>query len=240
MNFHLRAWKLCGLWPSQDDSRLYTGYTYVLWTICFIVFPLLIGMQLFFADSLGEFIEIALILPTAMVGVKGALIIYNRKKLLALFQLMRQLDSFVTIDVHKATVQDEVRGSRFLLLLLSGEYIASMTANILVPLLSADRVLMFGLPRFDPIDYKHSTVGFYCVIGYQIVACSVIAFTSVSMDVYGLALFKIVGAHVDVLGDKLERVGRTGGSEGMIEIDRIRSNEMELQHCIEYHHLCIQ
>lgn len=243
MSFHLRAWKICGLWPNVDDSRPYTAYTFLLWTSCFIVFPLLIAMQLIFAATLKEFIEIALILPTAMVGVKGALIIINRKKLLALFALMRRLDSVVTLDEHKATVQEQIRGSRFLLLLLSGEYIISMAANILVPLLSTERVLMFGLPRFDPIDYKNSAVGFWFIIGYQAIACSMIAFTSVSMDVYGLALFKIVGAHIDVLGDKLERIGRTAEPVNKVwnrDDKWQRFNEMELNNCIEYHNLCIR
>lgn len=235
MQFHLRAWKLCGMWPRKPSSRPCTIPTLFLWTICFVVFPLLIAMQLYFAATLNEFIEIALVLPTAMVGIKAAMIMINRKRFLMLFDLMHRLDIFnISQPEHQHIVSEQIRGSRFLLTLLSGEYIVSMAAQCLAPIISADRILMFGLPRFDPFNYRQSLTAYFFVITYQFVACSTIAFVSLSMDLYGLALFKMLGAHIDVLTDKFRRVGKI--KCGKAEAHRLAENE--LRQCVLYHNLC--
>lgn len=233
MQFHLRAWQLFGLWPSDSARRLCSIKTILLWTICFIVFPLLIVAQFFFATTLNEFIEIGLILPTSMVGIKAAMILRNRPKFLQLFHLMHRLDRLNTVPEHQRIVSEQVRTSRLLLRLLSGEYILSMCAQCLAPIISSERIIMFGQPRFEPFKFKQSLTAYFVVIGYQFVACSTIAFVSVSMDVYGLALFKICGAHVDVLTAKFGNVGKV--KCGKAEAHSLA--EQELKHCVVYHNL---
>lgn len=246
MDFHLRAWKMCGLWHKTDDPRWYVVYASIVWVTCFVIFPCIIALQLFFAESLSEFIEILLILPTSMVAIKGVLIIINHSKLQTLFDLMDKMDAAVQRDEHRAIVQTQINGSQFLLYLLSGEYFCSMTANLLIALLSIDRALLFAMPRFWPFDYKNNDTMYYFVIGYQLVACSVIAFTSLSMDVYGLALYKILGAHLDVLGNKIAMVGHRsrsiedGSHKRLSETEWMQLCEQDLNDCIDYHNLCIR
>lgn len=247
MNFHLRAWKICGLWHQNDDSRLYVVYASIVWGSCFLIFPCVIALQLFFAESLSEFIEILLILPTSMVAIKGVLVIMNHSKLLTLFDLMDKMDAAVKLNEHRAIVQTQINGSRFLLYLLSGEYTCSMIANLLIVFLSTNRALLFAMPRFWPFDYKNNDSSYYFVIGYQLIACSVIAFTSSSMDVYGLALYKILGAHVDVLGNKIAMVGhgarsidRNGRRRWLSEMEWMKLCEQDLYDCVDYHNLCIR
>lgn len=247
MDFHLRAWKMCGLWHKSDDPRWYSVYASFVWGSCFLIFPCFIALQLFFAESISEFIRILLILPTAMVAIKGVLVIINHSKLLTLFDLMDRMDAAVQLDEHRAIVQTQINGSQFLLYLLSGEYVCSMAANLLIALLSTDRALLFAMPRFWPFDYKNNDSMYYIVIGYQLVACSVIAFTSLSMDVYGLALYKILGAHVDVLGNKIAMVGhrsriieQNGRRRRLSKTVWKKLCEQDLNDCIGYHNLCIR
>lgn len=247
MGFHLRAWKICGLWHKADDPKWYFVYASIVWGLCFLIFPCFIALQLFFAESLSEFIEILLILPTSMVAIKGVLIIINHSRLLTVFDLMDKMDDAVQLDEHRAIVQTEINGSQFLLYLLSGEYVSSMLANLLIALLSTDRALLFAMPRFWPFDYKNNDSLYYFVIGYQLIACSVIAFTSLSMDVYGLALYKILGAHVDVLGNKIAMIGHrsrniehNGRRRWLSEPEWMKLCEQDLYDCIDYHNLCIR
>lgn len=55
------------------------------------------------------------------------------------------------------------------------------------------------------------------------------------MDVYGLALYKLLGAHVDILGLKLNVLGKEH-----VEGEKSKDWELELVKCIDYHNMCIK
>lgn len=247
MNFHRLAWKICGLWYGTNPSYWYIAYATCMATAFYIVFPLFIAFQLFFANSLKEIIEILLILPTAMVGIKAILIHINRRKLLCVFDVLEQMDKFVIkSSAHCAIVHEQLKGSRLLVFLLSAEYYTSVLSQFCLAVMAHERLFMWAMPSWHPFDYQHNAWIYYALLSYQMLASSFIAFTSSSMDVYGLALYKVLGAHVDILGLKLKNLGKPrlaqdkgDGLAASILLDK-QSSERDLYECIDYHNLCIR
>lgn len=244
MNFHLMAWKICGLWHRPKQPRWYFYYAVFVSTIIYIIFPINVAFQLLYATSLKQMIEILLILPTAMVGVKAVLIIINQPKLLNIFDILEQMDVSVQTKEHENIVKEQLKGSRILLGLLSMEYCMSVSANILLALFAQERIFMWAQRTWYPFDYQHNLAIYYGLLFYQFVSSSFIAFTSLSMDVYGLALYKLLGAHIDILGLKLNMIGKSDNKDNSNKLVRpkqwFKDCEQELTQCINYHNLCIK
>lgn len=241
LRYHFFVWKVCGLWPDHPSPHRgwYFYYSIVITLLFFVAFPLFIGIELLHANSMRELTDILLILPTTLVGIKGALIWYNTAKLRRLFGLLERMDAAIRSDVHRQRLERELLGCQRLVVFFSGEFAVSVLSHFAVALLANGRQLMWR--SWYPVDYAHVDGYYYTLMGYQLVASIMCAFMTSSMDVYGLALYKLLGAHVDILGVQLSELGvrrPVAGNAGKLLWQQ--SCEADLRHCLEYHQLCIR
>lgn len=244
MKFHLWVWKMCGVWHPPDDGQpshryWYLVYSIVLNAIFFFLFPFFIAVQLIWANSMREFVEIVLILPTTMVGLKSLLIIRNQSKLLRVFELLDRMDGMLKFEDEKQVIRDAVSGSRILVAALSCEYYVSIVAFFVVAVMMEGRVLMWA-SWYPLLDYRNVSAIYYSLMAYQLVGSLCVGFTSASMDVYGLALYRLLRAHLNVLGSQLSQLGNGAMDKRVSVTKKHIICERELFRCIEYHSLCIR
>lgn len=231
MDFHVLAWKVCGVWHRPGQPRWYIWYAVLTNLMCYILFPFFIAAQLFFTDTVRELMDILLFLPTSLVGLKSALIVLNQPKLLRLFGLLHEMDRMVQTDEQREQIRKALRVSRRLIVFLSTEFYVSIAAHFALPLMSEGPVLMWS--AWYPLDYKNVAAIYYALMVYQLLATVMCAYLLSSLDVYGLALYRVLSAHLDILGSQLRQLGRNG-NERPVDCERA------LRKCIVYHNLCIK
>lgn len=155
---HQHVWFHSGLWYSpeyQSSSNLYTIYTIFLVVFLYVPFPLLLTISMFYTTNIDEFIDIFLIWPTAVFGIKASLIVSNRTKIERLFDELQQMDEFVQLDTHRAIVRQQTKQSKCLLWMFSIEYYMSITVHLMIALLAGE--IMW--PVWVPFDIEN--VGYW-------------------------------------------------------------------------------
>lgn len=255
MQYHQQVWFYCGLWHTSGQPVWYISYTWFLAVFVYFLFPLLITIQLFYTNTIEEFTDILLIWPTAAFGIKAALIAVNRRKIEQLFVILHKMDEFVRLDAHRRIVLQQNSESHRLVLFFSVEYYVSITTHLFVALLSTGPVLMW--PAWLPLDYEHNYVVYFLFNIYMYLSSLLNGYVFTSLDVYGVALYKLLGAHLDILSEQLAALGHNGNDE-ILRADSTgpqrkhrasshavparthwqRRNEHKLHACVRYHKLC--
>lgn len=257
MQYHQQVWFYCGLWHTPGQPVWYISYTWFLTVFVYFLFPLLITIQLFYTNTIKEFTDILLIWPTAAFGIKAALIAVNRRKIERLFVILQKMDEFVRLDSHRRIVLLQNRESRRLVWFFSVEYYVSITTHLFVALLSSGPVLMW--PAWLPLDYEHNYAVYFLFNIYMYLSSLLNGYVFTSLDVYGVALYKLLGAHLDILSEQLSDLGHNGADEihqadttashkrpQRVSEEAVpparrhwqRRNEHKLHACVRYHMLC--
>lgn len=250
LRYHIFVWKFCGLWDLPGRPVWYTVWSACICAIFYVIYPACIAVQIMFTVRFGEMIDILLILPTACAGIKGFFVVLKRRKLRQLFALLQRMDDeHVGSDAgRQAVVQLEVDGALLLVRVLSVFYYSTVVASFMVAFLSPERRFMWQ--SWYPFDYEHNAAVYYALLVFQLVASFLVSFIYSSLDLYGSALYRVLGAHVDVLRQRLEVLGRTD-EEGREAWTTQRSGDAvagakvcnigrELASCVDYHNMCIQ
>lgn len=241
MTYHRRVWFNTGMWHEPGQPRWYIWYTIFLVIFFYVLFTLFIIVQLPLTQSITEFTDTLRILPTAAIGIKAALIANNRTRIVQLFDVLKQMDSFVQLPGHKDMIRQQVKESNNLLLFIRCDYFVSVGVYFLVAVLSGTDLMFLA---WYPVDYANSAVWFYSINTYQCINALFIAYVLTSADFYGIVLYQLLGGHLDVLVLQLAIIGHKEASslssqQTMSEaVERMNTNEEELLQCIKYHALC--
>lgn len=247
MRYHIIVWTVCGLWNIAGDPLWYRIYKFFLTLIFYFLYPLCIAIQLMFTESFNEMIDILLILPTACAGVKGFFVILKRKKIKALFRLMEDMDQLIDSDEHRHVLDVQLNGSILLVKILSCIYYSTVVSSFLVAFLAEER--RFIWQSYYPFDHQHNLGIYYFFLLFQLMASFLVSFIYSSLDVYGSALYKMLGAHIDILGDKLRHLGtikslaKVQAAYGAVELSEAMKSAKyasDLKQCVLYHNYCIQ
>lgn len=237
MRYHIIVWKVCGLWNIPGNPWWYRVYCVVLYTIFYILYPLCIALQIMFTNSFDEMIDILLILPTACAGMKGCFVIAKRSELRKLFALIERMDEMLKDPEHQQMVEKQVRESLTLVKVLSVFYYSTVMSSFMVAFLSEERQFMWQ--SYYPFDYQHNLGIYYFFLFFQLGASFLVSFIYSSLDLYGSALYKVLGAHIDILGMKFKVLGRPTGQFDSV-VERQRRIDEDLKECAIYHTMCIQ
>lgn len=144
------------------------------------------------------------------------------------------MDDFLKTEEQRDIVRGAVKQSMSLVYLLSACYYGGCNAALLLTLFTPNWVLLW--PSWYPwIHYESGDRTFFALLVYQYICSHFMAFMDTACDVFGSALNKVLGAHLDALGLRLRHLGVGGSSVG----DR-RKWELELNDCVEYYGMCIK
>lgn len=248
MNHHVTSWKLVGLWHWNGQPRFYPYYTVVVSLLFCILFPLAMAMELIFADDISEIINIIMFLPTALGGLKAFLIIRKRPVILEMFDLLQELDEQqLRTEPYRNLVRLGIEHSRRFIRVLIVVYFTSGISDYISPLLKTERVLMWT--AWYPFDTTARLAVYHSVLLYQFVATLYTATIIQSTDVFGGSIYCVVGAHLDVLGERIKGLGTKRTDLFNFSTQRMKraepnqlrlEAETELKDCVRTHKLCVR
>lgn len=247
MKFHILVWKICGVWPDTQSQQIwYPFYAILFFGIIFIIFPVCMILNLIWVDNLNQVVETLLICSTCVLAsLKGFFVLLKQSKLRELFAIINEMDMHVKTDVQKDIIKVAIKECRTLIFVASGLYYGGVNSAFILSFLGSERALMW--PSWYPcIHYENSTVIFFTLAIYQYVASLFVALMDSSVDIYGSALNKMLGAHLDILGIQLKNLGiepdkNTQIKNGTKQLDVLQNKwERELSECADYHNLCIK
>lgn len=250
MRYHIFVWKVIGAWDLPGRPKWYTVWCGLVYAIFFIFYPGCMLVQMKFVATLGEMIDILLIVPSAAAGVKGFFVILQRHRLRRVFdQLQRMDEEHLRTDAHRQLIMRQVRGSMSLVKFMSAFYYSTAVAGLGMAVMSPVRRLLYQ--SWYPIDYRSSTAAYYTWLMFQWVCSFIVSFAYSSLDIYGPAMYKVLGAHLEVLRERLNAIGDTKftnrkNSDGKDvrtwshKSFRDGADRKEMASCVDYHNMCIK
>lgn len=199
-------------------------------------------IKLVLAADLNEMLEVFLILPTGLGGVKAWLIIRDQRLMNELFQLMDELDSHVIGDKYRLVIKEAVRRVQKLAWILGVGYFCSASGLCLAAILSKDRVLVWTF--WLPFDYQQTKIVYIIVLTYQVIVSYFMGLILLAVDVYSGTMYIMLSAHLDVLGMRLKELGHSTTDFPVLSPANnpvlLKANEKILGKCILTHILCLK
>lgn len=136
----------------------------------------------------------------------------------------------------------QIRSSALLVRVLSCFYYSTVMASFAVAYLSEERRFMWQ--SWYPVDYQHNVRLYYALLLFQLFASFLVSFIYSSLDLYAAVLYKVLGAHIDILQLRLSALGRPtqtdGGGDGGVSWTDDAASRRELAACVDYHCMCIE
>lgn len=246
MRYHIRVWQICGIWPPAATGgwrRFYPAYAVCVFGALFVVFPGCMVLNLLKVPNLSAVVATMLICSTCVLAsVKGGFIVYNRLHIRRLFACLDAMDACLIDERQKMLIERTCRESRALIIMLSVLYYAGVNSSFALSQINeadAEPVLMW--PSWYPgVPWQHGPRWVLAVVlAYQYVASIAVALLDSSVDLYGAALHKVLGAHIDGLALRLGELG--GGSDGQQKPANVELHwRRQLRACVRHHQLCLR
>lgn len=247
LDYHISAWKLCGIWKWPDQPHWYFKYSFCYCLLIYVAFPFFMSMNLVYAVDIYAMIETLCFLPTGLVGIKLWLLISNKShiiRILALSKRMeRKIKNFQEIEKIRQCDQESRRCVRSLMIL----YISASITSYFDVQIAGNKKLMWAM--WLPYNFENSNVLYQIVIAVQLMISMLECVIHSSLDSFGATMYKLLGAHLDILGQRLQDLAKPktniiGNKPIVTEMKQardawLRRNEFELRDCILVHQQCL-
>lgn len=246
IKYHMFTWKLCGIWHWPNEPLWYTVYSHLSMFVCHIIFPITLVIKVYNVESVFEKIEILMILPNCLAGLKGLMLCRDKKLIMETFATLRQLDDQIRPNEQKRM---NIYGHRYFPLSIRFFYLLSCLIFSITPFLADERVLVWNSSW--PFDYANSTPIYYSILVYQSISTYAMTTILSSTDIFGATIYDMISAHLNILANRLSAIGwdkklmLTSQRENQgpntyndVTISWQRQCEHELQECIELHLKC--
>lgn len=233
--FHYTVWRVTGIWLRDSDPLVLRLIAYAVQLISLFTFNFLMLLSLGTARTMDETIETLLPSTTTVVlSIKAVLLMRQRSLLMQLFALIGRLEASVRGNaVEEMYLRRQRRNYLRLLVCMTCGCFGSILWVFGQAVLSSRRRLMWR--SWFPFDWMgaESPQLHRWAVGFQIVCNLHIGLLYASMDTFGPLMFGTLSAFLDVLADRLRRLG-TGAKAGG------EANVRELIACVRYHNTCLQ
>lgn len=240
MKPHYIIWRVCGIWPLPSDNMLYRVYCIFMHITCFFLFNLVILLGIGHANGMNDVIDI--ILPSTtlvLVSIKSLLLLRNQAKVKVLFDIIQQLEvSTKNMPLERAIMQQNKRSITKLFIGLNIGCFASLLMIFIATILSNPRKLLWD--SYVPFEWEHtgSTKPYWIAMTFQTSCNFFLAILYSTVDGSGPSLFSIFTTFLEILGSRLENIGKQK-TINLTEDDYVYAEE-ELHECIRYHSLCLR
>lgn len=245
--YHELIWKIGGMWPWPGQPRWYYLYCVIFGISLYCVFPIIMLINLFTANDIYQLIETVYFLPTACLGVKIVLLLKNRSYIEQVLNLTDRMHSQIIDEKYKIIIRQSEREVHILTRLLSLTFLfASVVTYIDAQTANYDK-MMWSLRL--PFNINDSKILYQLILNFEMAmtlcACVILA----SLDCFGPTIYKLLGAHLDIIGQRLMVLGNENQpngsevkpSERLTEkAEWLRQNEAELIKCVKSHYDCIE
>lgn len=205
-----RVWRLAGFWTLHDASphrrtpTSYVVYSAALHLCLYYAFIASMIVRLTHCTRLAEWIEDFAILPAIDCAIQSNLMYAQRHRIRQLIALSAAMDTHVGRADQRARIADEVRTSKRMSHVLCAAYAVALTLLATVAVLSADRSLIF--PAWFPVDWHRGRRGYLhaALVAHQLAVLYAMALVTAARDSFAPGMYKVLWAHLVVLGEQLE------------------------------------
>lgn len=210
LDFSYRVWRHVGFWQLYNSAgptpRGYVLYSALVHVLLYGVFFGSTAVVIFTAHTVSGRIDSAIIaMPILLGSIKSLLVWRQRDRLAELYALGAEIDAYVRTEGHRRLVAEHARDSIRMTRALIMFFAVSTTAHGVITLLDEGRELIW--PAWFPVDWRTPARGplvYDVLIGYQVFTCYVLGYMLASIDGLAPGLYKVLDAHVQVLGQQLE------------------------------------
>lgn len=218
----LRDWHLWGILPHSTDNYFYRISSLLVHSTVWIFLACFL-LSLTQAPNLYDFIMVVNFSTTLVLAyIKAACLIRNMSKINQILSLTDQLD-----NVHAPSEQERLQKadtrSRLLYDVMVRFCIFGLTVYIVPQLIKGE--MMF--PALYPFEWNTSLIRYVLTFLFQSVCNNFIICLMPSIDTYGPAMWSFLTAYIDILRDRLDRLGYNNESENVCNV--------ELKECVRYH-----
>lgn len=252
MRYHQFVWQVTGLWPPDTTNgqnrcfgRIYPLYRVLVFGILYVLFPACMLLNLLFVPDIGAAVNTLLVSSTVVLAaVKGALIWYNRAAIRALLIAIGALDACLVSGEQRVLIERALRDARRIVIMLSILYYGGCVFGLVLTQINhpdggdaelAEPLLMW--PSWYPgVPWQRGGAVLAVVLVFQMCGSCAAVLMDSSADVYGAAVFVLLGAHFDALGLRLEALGY---AKMPTQQEQQRHGERELRECVRHHQLCV-
>lgn len=250
--YHELIWKIGGMWPWPDQPRWYYHYCVIFGISLYGIFPVIMLINLFTANDIYQLIETIYFLPTACLGVKIVLLLKNRTYIEQVLNLSDRMHSQIIDEKYKIIIRKSEREVHWLTRMLSSTFLfASVVTYIDAQTANYDK-MMWSLRL--PFSINDSKILYQIILNFEMAmtlcACVILA----SLDCFGPTIYKLLGAHLDIIGQRLLVLGNENPPNAIRcsknkepELKRLQEqrewlgqNEVELVNCVQSHYDCIE
>lgn len=208
LKWHIRVFKMCGLWPPENGSVLYNIWAVFFTLSVYIGFPVSQLISVLYVDSVNAAVDhLVTVSSIAMAAIKGLNVLANRNTFSELLHLMEQLDESISHEEHEKVFKKKFRNSDRLLALFCVSYIGSWTCLAFQVFMSDPEQRLWSSTYLYPNEFLHQHSIYLGGIIFQSISNLLIVFVDIVVDTYGAALLYILGGHIEILSQHLQKLG---------------------------------
>lgn len=208
LKWHLRAFKLCGLWPPENGSFLYNIWIVIFISIVNIGFPISQLVCVLWVDSVDAAVDNLIITSSVvMVVVKGLDVLAKKKTFVELLRLMMELDATVTFEEYERILKQKFLHSDRLLLLFCVTYIGAWSCIVIQVIMSDPVHKLWSSTYLYPNEFLHRRDIYVGGIIFQATSNLFVVLLGIFVDTYGAILLQILGGHIEILSENFQALG---------------------------------
>lgn len=220
LKFHIDTFRIYGLWPNENGSRLYDCWTIIFSVVVAIIFPLTQLACVLFVESLDEIVEHMVLSSTVvMVSAKGFNVLYQKRKLVQLFTALQSMDDNVEIDRQKyrEIFENTSKKCRLLSLSFFGAYVMSWSLLALQLAFSDVENRGWSSTYLFPSPFLRQPSIYWSGICYQAISNLIICTMAAAADTYVVVIINILVGHIDTLKVQLSEMSVDGDIQSCAE-----------------------
>lgn len=210
MDYHIRFSNLCGFWPlAHQQNRIgYLIYSATIISTAFILFPFGMLVNVILCDNLYDVIDTILFLFTAFSGLKLAFLLHNKQRIRKMFLALHRLDEQLktTDQRHSFDADGCVQLSQRLCYGLAAYYLIAACFVFMSAWMNPKPELMWSY-WLGSLDLSRHPKVYELIMAYQLLSTFMAALACSVVDTFAPAMYNVIGGHLNVLGQRMERLG---------------------------------
>lgn len=203
---------LSGAWCSENSSFT-SRHLYNIWTfINVILFGLLFTMveisNTFFGNSTANVVDHLMLTSTIFAAIfKALVLIYNRKRVKKLFDLIQTLDNQLEIDDIQTKFMKIWKICFSIFWVTFCGYICCLNLVFIQIIFSSPEKRLYSSTHLFPNEIWRNPMIYNAVLLFEMISNGTSCLLSIGLDTHILILTYILYGHFDVLATKLSELG---------------------------------
>lgn len=214
VSWFLKVFKYNGLWPPKNFSLIYTIWSFVVFSLLFILHLLFKICSVFFVKTVDEMVGILLISSAVLTIVAKACILrFDKDTFINLLNLMQDIDKKIQISEYNKYLDPLVKRSRFIFKLFIGVTMWNWSCLVIQVIISPPQEKMYLSTLLYPYEILKQPAVYIAGLFYEAIANLFIVPVFVALDLYVVMLLFVLISYINILCERLRVFGNEINSQ---------------------------